>query len=523
MPVVFPRCPRCNARLSVSPDGDRLWCQFCGAERDDPDAQAVIAQIKADPNHQITDYNPPARLRDISPDQRRMLNDAWESIQQGDRKTAEFVLHNALKRFDYTADIWYLLALTADAPDEKHFFLDQALAEEPRHEYAWRDKGILDGVIPGGSGHAAATPDPSEPVAADAEAQICPLCHAPLGFDAARGMVVCGHCGFTPGQPRPVSFRGGYDRLENALLQRRFGFSKEWRIGQRVFVCENCHAQLTIPTTTLATQCPFCDSPQVLIRDAVGSFEEPDALLPFRIDRAAAAKAVHRRLPSDLRERIERGEVQGVYVPFWSFEGVVSVMLGLDENAGVLFRPGVYDIGDVLVGGVTQPSQAALYELMSYDLDRLVRYDRRYLGRWPAQIYRVDVVQASITGRAYLKYAARRLSTGYDLPGIELARTDSQVYRTPNTPLWQRARVEIERMNYRLLLLPVWMIRLILRDGTSRPAVVNGQTGEAIILASFRQPDLIIAGPNRPPVEDLPIQPLMQRRRNVIRPIKPPR
>ena len=102
-------------------------------------------------------------------------------------------------------------------------------------------------------------------------------------------MLVCGHCRYHPGGVRLPADRSGYDKLDNALLQRRFGFTREWKIGARVLVCQNCAAQLTLSGTTFSTQCPFCDSAHVLVQDAVGSFEEPDALLPFKIDRRAAA------------------------------------------------------------------------------------------------------------------------------------------------------------------------------------------------------------------------------------------
>ena len=103
----------------------------------------------------------------------------------------------------------------------------------------------------------------------------------------------------------------------------------------------------------------------------------------------------------------------GVYLPFWSFEGAASVIVQWDSLSIGNIMPGAYPAGDVLVGGVTRPSQAILYELMPYDLDALIAYDTRYLARWSAQIYNIDVIQASLTARAYIKYAARRQAARY--------------------------------------------------------------------------------------------------------------
>jgi hypothetical protein len=514
MPNNMPNCPLCDARLTPDVDHNRLWCQFCGFVRTDPDALVLLEPYRNVPS---PTYEPPNRDWETTPIKQRRLDSAWRSIQAGDLDGAAFLLNNTVELYPDCADAWYLLSLTTSDRDRKLGYLDRALAEQPYHEYAWREKGIVEGVLL--AQDAPPAPDPDAPVEAESVTEACPLCGGALAFDVDAGALVCGHCGYRPGAaPSPgvtARFRGGYDDLDNALLQRRFGFSREWRIGARVLVCQNCAAQLTLSETTFSTQCPFCDSAHILVQDAVGSFEEPDALVPFKIDRAAAAKALHKRLPPELRAQIERGEMWGVYLPIWSFVGAASVILDWEWLAVGGAMPGAFGSGDVLVGGVTRPPQAILYELMPYDLDDLIAYDPRYLARWSAQIYGVDVIQASLTARAYIKYAGRLQATGRAAPPVELARSDTSAYNAPDTPIWRAAKVDVAAIKYRLLLLPVWVITLVLRDGTRRPAVVNGQTGEAIMSASFDKPEMFITGPNREPVAPLPIV------RPVIRPLPP--
>ncbi len=442
MPNDMPSCPLCEARLTPDVDNNRLWCQFCGFVRTDPDALALLEPYRNVPS---AAYEPPSRDWDVTPIKQRRLDTAWRSIQAGDLDGAAFLLNDTVGLYPDCADAWYLLALTTSDRGLKLTYLDRALAEQPYHEYAWREKGVLEGVIP--AQDAPPMPDPEGPVEAQSVTEACPLCQGALAFDVAAGTLVCGHCGYRPGAalgpgvtPR---FRGGYDDLEHALLQRRFGFSREWKIGARVLVCQNCHAQLTLSETTFSTQCPFCDSAHILVQDAVGSFEEPDALLPFKIDRAAAAKALHKQMPPELHTQIERGELWGVYLPFWSFEGAASVLLEGDLMVMGGALPGAYPAGDVLVGGVTRPPQAILYELMPFDLDDLIGYDPRYLARWSAQIYNIDVIQASLTARAYIKYAGRLQASGGAVPPVELARSDTSAYNAPNTPIWRTAKVDV--------------------------------------------------------------------------------
>lgn len=524
-----------------APDRDVLWCQFCGKTQDDAESQQQAATLRSETARNLGEYDPPGADWRIDPDLRRILNVAWSDIQANRLRDAQYSLEEAQTMFADSADLWYLLSLTTHDPGEKRAHLMQALSIEPRHDYAWRDQGILNGVIPADA--ASHNPDnaPLDPadtldldsVDAHSETQHCPLCGGHIAYSAAAGAAVCAHCGHQPGsgiaaRPAAKPRRYGYRNLEDALLQRRYGFTREWDIGARLLTCQNCSAQLTL-VQDLAAICPFCDSAHVLIEDAAGSFEEPDAILPFKLDRTRAAKTVHARLPDDLRPQIVRGEMWGVYLPYWMFAGTVSLSVPpvlTAEQASVSITPGMFAISDALVAGVTRPTQATLYDLMPYNLDALVPYDRRILSRWSAQIYRTDVIQASITARAYLKYVARGIATGYvrGIPPADLARTDSNAYNPPNLPIWQIAQVDITDMHYRLALLPVWMITLILRDGSRRPAIVNGQTGEAIISARFDR-DSIIAGPVRPPVAPLPLpQPARStpRRKNVIRPISPP-
>jgi len=479
MPLCLPRCSRCDARLIPDPAGDGLWCQFCGAARDDPEARQLAASAQsAGRDH---DYIPPARALDMPPEQHRLLDSAWACIQEGDLVSARFLLHDTLRRFTDEADAWYLLSLTTGDPAEQRLYLERALAAQPYHAYAWRARGVLDGVIP--AGDAPDMPDPDGPVEAESVIEACPVCGGALRFDPALDGLACHHCGHRPGDAPGGSGPGPYTRLDHALLRRRFGFTRAWQIGARVLVCQNCAAQITLGAAQLSTVCPFCDSAHILVQDAVGSFDQPDALLPFRLDRAAAARAVHAALDPVRRARVERGDVQGVYLPFWMFEGLASVLLPAALASRTPVRGGVFAVGAMLVSGARSPGQDVLEALLPYDLDALTGYDARYLALWPARLYEDDVVQASLAARAYLKHAARVAALGRSLPPVALARSDHAAYHAPDGPLWEQTRVEIEGLSYRLILLPVWFAALHLSGGGHLPAYVNGQTGQAVIAA----------------------------------------
>jgi len=240
-----------------------------------------------------------------------------------------------------------------------------------------------------------------------------------------------------------------------------------------------------------------------MVRDAVGSFEAPDTLIPFALDRAAAARAAHERAPDTLRRQVARGTLVGVYLPFWAFASTVFV-LAQPAAPAPLLRPGVYAVNDALVSGVTRPPEAVLAALMPYDLDALIPYDPRILAHWSAQLYAIDAIQASLTARAHAQYQARCAASHIIVspPAGDLARRDSHDYAPPASALWRGVQTTLDEIHYRLILLPVWLVTLDLRDGSHLPAYVNGQTGEAILSGSFAQPERIVAGPRRVPASE---------------------
>ncbi len=376
------RCPHCGAQLLENPDGTGLWCQFCGAMQPDPAALAAF-QKRQSAAGVLSDYDPPIRDWEMPHEERNAYNEAWKSIQTGDRATAVFVLNRLLDRNPNSADAWYLMSLTKSDPSDKWECLTRALNAQPHHEYAWRDRGILEGVIPAGDAPPAPALEPGEAVPAQAETPVCPMCGGALSYDPDTRGLRCAHCDYQPDATKsapPPRRHVGYQPLDHALLQRRFGFSRAWDIGARVLVCPSCAALLTLGAGQLSTRCPFCDSAQVLVKDRVGSFEQPDALLPFAVDKRAAARALHERMSPEQRAQVERGEMWPVYLPFWAFEGAVFVSLPPQPGAWNNIMPGVYSLRDVLVRGVDRPGQALLYALMPYQSGRAAAL-RRALSR----------------------------------------------------------------------------------------------------------------------------------------------
>ncbi|NDJ63315.1 MAG: hypothetical protein GYB67_19500 [Chloroflexi bacterium] len=221
----------------------------------------------------------------------------------------------------------------------------------------------------------------------------------------------------------------------------------------------------------------------MITKDALGSFEQPAALLPFRVSEDAAKdiirerlRGLSERLAGLLRDnRVARAAIEGVYLPFWLFDGVVEVtrttveitpsgerQRDINPYQHERFQDGVLDVA--VCAMQSSPPSALTARLGNYDLSGLVNYAPRLLARHPAALYDLDFDAASLQARGLI---AERMRERYSENASR--RHQEHVYSM------------VQQMSFRLVLLPVWLVTLYERDGDVRPALINGQTGEAVL------------------------------------------
>jgi hypothetical protein len=367
-------------------------------------------------------------------------------------------------------DAWVWLSATSGDPTRRREYLEQATRRDAGHPLARDALAVVDGRIAWDDG------PPREEVAV---AQ-CSQCGAGLRYEPGAGQVECPHCGFCL-DLRPTDLVDGQATpVHNLRLKRRYE-GHTWREARRVVHCNTCGAEMTM-TGHLARCCAFCGSTNVLVQDSGRDLQQPDGLAPFQVGPEQARQAIDqaldafsRRLTSWLTGRRQRlAGLQGIYLPFWVFDGLVEEYdfekswsttskrtLGLSSQENLLFP------------GVRPPSPQAQRAVLPFRLEGLVPYEPRLLADWPSRLYSVDVemvaegARSTILGRAR---AANRL-LGTPIQGA------SQIY------------YQVLGMSYQLVLLPLWLGRL--EDGLGslpgslRPglALVNGQTGRLHIAA----------------------------------------
>jgi hypothetical protein len=281
--------------------------------------------------------------------------------------------------------------------------------------------------------------------------------------------------------------------VRNLRLQRRYE-GHAWEEAQRIVHCRTCGAELTM-TQDLAHNCAFCGSTNVLVEDSGRTLEQPDGLLPFQVGKGQATEAIHqaqnafaRRLMSWFTgKQYALKELQGMYLPFWVFDGMVETYryskgfaqaqkesLGLTTHENLLFP------------GVDVPPPALLQRAYPFDLQTLTPYEARLLADWPAKLYSRDVELVSEQARSTmigLTQQQRRPVVPRRQAGWH---TRAQQWTEART-LAQRDTIssQVIGTTYQLVLLPLWVALLVSGD-ERHLALVNGQTGKAAFDAARR-------------------------------------
>ena len=365
----------------------------------------------------------------------------------------------------------------------------------------------------------------------------CPSCMGPLHFEGADGKLHCDYCGgaFTPAEVEAAyaakqqkadaqaesdteraeaGERSDFERMgdeaagaASVLTNETISAAKEvsasasdpiqaylsrasWnedeREGMRSFTCSSCGAAVTVDATTAVSECPYCGNPAV-VPGTFSNEAKPDFIIPFKVSKEEATSALtsyykgKKFLPKEFVQSNRIAHMQGVYVPFWLYDGNaegsatyecknIRVYTSGDEEVTETdvyeaYREGSLDFERIPADSSAKMPDAHMDAIEPFDFDELVPFSVAYLPGYLAERYdqEADTCQPRAVRRmkGSLEDELQATVTGYDDVTQESINANSEV-----TGLSQA-------------LFPVWLLHTLYKDEDYLFAM-NGQTGRFI-------------------------------------------
>ena len=343
----------------------------------------------------------------------------------------------------------------------------------------------------------------------------CPACTGPLHYSAKSGKLACDYCGssfdvaeiealYARKEAEAAAAKQAADakaeaaqaaKAEAAEAAAASGgwdtsdLSRDWGAeadGLRVYSCPSCGAELICDQSTAATACPYCGNPAIVPGQFSGALR-PDYILPFRLSKDDAVQALRAHykgkpfLPRSFTSANHIEQIQGVYVPFWLFDGGAEGAASYRASNTNVFETGDYEITETRHYHVVRAGSLAFEKIPvdasskmpddhmdsiePFDYTQMQPFSTAYLPGYLADKYDVTIDdsrdRADTRCRETLAQALRDTVTGY------------------GACVTEREDIALRRGKVHYALLPVWMLSTKWH-GQDFLFAMNGQTGKLV-------------------------------------------
>ena len=337
----------------------------------------------------------------------------------------------------------------------------------------------------------------------------CPSCTGPLHFVGASGKLECDYCGasyevaeiealYAEKEEKAAAAQQAAEEkdAENKEASAAEGgdwdtsdFSEDWgEEGERMkaYSCPSCGAELLCDESTAATSCPYCGNPTVVPGQFAGQLK-PDFIIPFKYSKEDAVKALKEHcagkifLPKSFTNENHIQKIQGIYVPFWMYDGEASGSVRFHATTVHKYTSGDYEITETSHYDVRRAGSIAFEKIPvdasskmpddymdsiePYDYTELKPFSTAYLPGFLADKYDVSVEDSR--ERADKRCAGSLVSA--------LERTVSGYTSCNETS----RDIHLKRGKVHYALLPVWILNTRW-EGKDFLFAMNGQTGKLV-------------------------------------------
>ena len=325
----------------------------------------------------------------------------------------------------------------------------------------------------------------------------CPNCGAPLSFLPGHDHVTCEYCS-TELEIATVEalFEREQEKARLAAEARDSRWNTENAGGEwdeqdaatmKVQTCSSCGAELVSDGNTMATECAYCGSPNMLPQQFSGMLR-PDFVIPFKKTKdeaiAALKKFYEKRylLPDSFKSNNRIKEIQAMYVPFWLFDSAIMASASfraekdnIYETADeIITETSVYDcertgsmkFERIPVDGSERMDDTYMESIEPFDYSELVPFSAAYFTGFLAEKYDVDA-------EASAPRADKRVTES------ALGVLESTVEGYDRCSLDGEPCIIKEDGTVSYAMVPVWILTTKY-EGKPYTFMMNGQTGKVI-------------------------------------------
>lgn len=327
----------------------------------------------------------------------------------------------------------------------------------------------------------------------------CPACTAPLKYAAGTGKLECEFCDSTFDVEAVESYYAEKDKeAAEAMAEAQKhpgGADAPWDSSDvadnwgadadrmRTYSCPSCGAELICDETTAASSCPYCGNPTVVPGQFSGTLK-PDYVIPFQLDKKSAIAALKQHykgkifLPKTFLDSNTVDKIQGVYVPFWLYDGEATGSMVFTGKRIRTYRSGDNEVTEtdhflversgsmafekVPVDASTKMPDEYMDSIEPFDYQQLRPFSTAFLPGFLADKFDVSMEQCNDHADERcvrtLQSALRSTVIGYDI--VEPRSSNIQLHRG--------------KVHYAML--PVWLLNVKWNDQIHLFAI-NGQTG----------------------------------------------
>ena len=328
----------------------------------------------------------------------------------------------------------------------------------------------------------------------------CPKCGAPLTFLPGHNHVTCAFCDAKISIAEMDALYAQKEAQAAQAAEKAEEKEAQWNTenagsawdgaetaNMMIQTCSSCGAELVSDGNTMATECAYCGSPNMIPRRFDGMLR-PDYVIPFKKtkeDAIAALKEFYKGkklLPKAFRDENRIKEIQSMYVPFWLFDAQVSA--SMDFSAETRSRRDTVDeiiietshyrcerSGEMTFRGIPVDASKRMDDkymdsIEPFDYSELRPFSAAYFTGHLADKFDVDVKEslprADTRLTASVIHALSKTVSGY----------------TSTAPSGS-SKIHKEAGDVRYAMMPVWILTTNYK-GKPYTFMMNGQTGKFV-------------------------------------------